>query len=107
MEIPMNRWATILLWENADLRTDRIVRETRHETLTIVFVPNAEAAAAVAGDLVDGGTKLIELCGGFGLEAGSIVARAVNGRAAVGTVSFGIESITQAAAYKAKFEIDP
>ena len=50
------------------------------------------------------GTELIELCGGFGLDAGGVISRAVAGRCAVGVVSFGIESITQAAAYKAKFE---
>jgi hypothetical protein len=106
METPMNRWATILLWDNANPQTDRIVRDTPHEVLTIVFVPDAAAAAVVATELVDDGAGLIELCGGFGLEAGAMVARALDGRAAVGTVSFGIESITQAAAYKTKFETD-
>ncbi|HEV7233809.1 MAG TPA: DUF6506 family protein [Sphingorhabdus sp.] len=102
----MNRWATIILWENADPQSDRINRETNHEALTIAFVPNIEAAASVAAEMVDQGVELVELCGGFGLEAGAIVARAVDGRAAVGAVSFGIDSITQAAAYKAKFEAE-
>jgi Family of unknown function (DUF6506) len=102
----MNRWATIILWENANPKIDRIVREASHEILTIAFVPDVEAAACVTEEFVNQGTKLIELCGGFGLEAGGIVAKAANGRAAIGTVSFGIESITQAAAYKAKFEAD-
>jgi hypothetical protein len=100
----MNVWATLILWEGADARTDRMVRETAHERLTIAFVPDVESAAGVAVELAEGGTELIELCGGFGLEAGAVVSRAVAGRAAVGAVTFGIESLTQAAAYKAKFE---
>lgn len=100
----MNIWATMLLWEDADPQADRIVRETPHERLTIVFVPSVEAAAEAAAELVDQGTELIELCGGFGLEAGAIVSKALAGRAAVGAVSFGVDSITQAAAYKAKFD---
>ncbi len=100
----MNIWATLLLWENADPQSDRIIRESQNERLTIVFVPTIEAAASVAADLVAQGTELIELCGGFGINAAAVVSEAVNGRAAVGTVSFGIESISQAAAYKAKFE---
>lgn len=100
----MNVWATIILWENADPKADRLVRETDRERLTIAFVPTVEAAAEVASELVAEGAELIELCGGFGLEAGAVVFRAVAGRAAVGAVAFGIDSISQAAAYKAKFE---
>ena len=99
----MNVWATLILWENADAAADRIVKETDHEKLTIAFVPSVDIAAQVAVELVDQGVELVELCGGFGLEAGAVVSRAVNGRAAVGAVSFGIESINQAAAYNAKF----
>lgn len=100
----MNIWATIILWDDADPKTDRIVRQNAHEKLTIAFVPSVDTAAVVANELVEQGAELIELCGGFGLDAGSVVSRSVAGRAAVGAVSFGIESITQAAAYKAKFE---
>ncbi|MEO9340927.1 DUF6506 family protein [Mesorhizobium sp. SB112] len=99
----MNIWATILLWENADPEADRIVRESAHERLTIVFAPSVETAVSVAAELAAQGTELIELCGGFNLEAGAKVFRAAGGKAAVGTVSFGIDSITQAAAYKEKF----
>lgn len=100
----MNIWATLLLWDDADTQSERIVRETLHERLTIVFVPTVAAAASVAAELAEQGTELIELCGGFGIEAGAVVSKAVDGRAAVGVVCFGIDSITQAAAYKAKFE---
>ena len=62
----MNTWASIMLWEGADPRADRLVRENAQERLTIVFVPSIEHAAAVAAELVDDGTELIELCGGFG-----------------------------------------
>lgn len=100
----MNIWATLLLWEGSDPARDRIVRETASEKLTIAFVPTVEAAAMVADELVEQGTELVELCGGFGLDGGAVVSKAIAGRAAVGTVAFGIESITQAARYKAKFE---
>jgi hypothetical protein len=100
----MNIWAHIILWDNADAAKDHIVKTNDREKLTIAFVPNVETACVVARELENEGTELIELCGGFGLSAGARVADAVKGRAAVGVVSFGIESITQAAAYKAKFE---
>lgn len=99
-----NVWASIILWSGDDPAESRIVRETEAEKLTIAFVSDIEEAAEVAVELVEDGAELIELCRGFGLEAGAIVSRAVDGRAAVGSVAFGIDSITQAAAYKAKFE---
>ncbi|WP_439579600.1 DUF6506 family protein [Elioraea sp.] len=100
----MNIWATIILWDEADPGTDRLVRETKHERLTIVFAPSFESAASVAAELAEQGTGLIELCGGFGINGSAAVLKAVDGRAAVGSVSFGIDSLTQAAAYKTKFE---
>lgn len=99
----MNTWASIILWEDADPKVDRIVRESPHERLTIVFAPSVEAAATVGAELAAQGTELIELCGGFDLEAGAKVFKAAGGQVAVGTVSFDIASITQAAAYKEKF----
>lgn len=100
----MNVWVSMILMEGADPRHDRIVRETAAERLTIIFVPTPEAAAQTADELAAEGIELIELCGGFGPELAAPVIRAVAGRAAVGVVMFGIESLTQAAAYKAKFE---
>lgn len=100
----MNIWATMILWDDADPRIDRSVRESPHERLTIVFVPDVETAASVAAELAQQGTELIELCGGFGINGSAAVVKAVEGRAAVGSVSFGIDSLTQAAAYKSKFE---
>lgn len=101
----MNIWATIILWDEADLSPKRIVRENAHERLTIAFVSNVDEASVVALELIDQGAELIELCGGFGLEAGAVVSHAVAGRAAIGTVTFGIESISQAAAYKTRFQM--
>lgn len=100
----MNVWAAIMLWDGANPRADRVVKENAQERLTIVFVSSVDQAAEVAVELVHEGVELIELCGGFGLDAGAIVSSAVAGRCAIGVVSFGIESITQAARYKAKFE---
>ena len=54
----MNVWATIILWENADPKADRLVRETDREKLTIAFVPTVEAAAEVASELVAEGAEL-------------------------------------------------
>ncbi len=100
----MNIWASMILMEGTDPARDRIVRESSAERLTIVFVPTPEAAAAAAIELIDEDVELIELCGGFGPELTAPVIRAVNGRAAIGVVMFGIESLAPAAAYKAKFE---
>lgn len=100
----MNTWAAMILWEGADPASDRIVRETKREKLTIAFVASVDDAVSVASELVEDGVELIELCGGFGMEGGAIVSRAIAGRAAVGGIAFGIESLSQAAAYKAKFE---
>lgn len=74
-----------------------------HRT-TLVPVPDESDAAGVAVELVDDGVQLIELCGGFTVQDAARVIEAVNGRAPVGHVTFGLESVTAAAAYKAQFD---
>ncbi|MFF8955585.1 DUF6506 family protein [Streptomyces sp. NPDC014894] len=66
----------------------------------LVTAPSPAAAARLAADLVDGGVDTIELCGATGLPWSAAVEAAVAGRARVGAVLFGFESLTQVARYK-------
>lgn len=100
----MNRWASMLLWQGDGPMPERIVRTGAGEEVTIVFVPDIGAAAGIAAELAADGVDLIELCGGFGMAGAARVTKAVGDRAAIGAVTFGIESLTEAAAYKARAE---
>ncbi|MGW0663546.1 DUF6506 family protein [Streptodolium elevatio] len=50
------------------------------------------------------GVQLIELCGAFGVADAARIVAIVAGRIPVGTVNFAIDSVPQAAAYKAQFD---
>lgn len=97
-------WAYLYEQPGADPVSDRFVIERAGQRTTLVPVPEETAAVAVAIELVDAGVQLIEVCGGFPITAAAQVIEAVGGRVPVGRVSFGAESITGAAAYKAQFE---
>lgn len=84
--------------------TDRIERERGGKRTTFVAVPDEDGASRVAVELVDGGVRAIELCGGMGPVPAAKVIEAVGDRVPVGLVNFGVESVTGAAAYKAKSE---
>lgn len=66
----------------------------------IAATQSAEAAAALAVDLVAKGVDTIELCGATGYTWVAEVKAAVRGRARVGTVLFGFESLLDVARYK-------
>ena len=83
---------------------DTIVQVNGGSRTTIVGAPDESAAARIALDLIGDGVELIELCGGFGPLAGATVIEAVNGRVPVGSVLFGMESLTTVADYKARAE---
>jgi hypothetical protein len=74
---------------------------------TLLPVPDESAAAKVALELIDEGVQLIELCGGFGLLEAARVVEAVVGRVSVGHITFALESVAGATAYKAGFEEQP
>lgn len=97
-------WAYIYEQPGADPVVDRFVIDRDGQRTTLVPVPDASEAAQVAVELVRGGAELIELCGGLPISVAAEVVEAVGGRVPVGRVTFGIESITGAAAYKARFE---
>ncbi len=88
----------------ADPAVDRIVRERGGTRTTFVAVPDESAADQVAVELVDDGVQLIELCGGMGPIPAAKVIEAVGDRVPVGLVNFGVESVTGAAAFKARSE---
>ena len=97
-------WAYIYGQPESDPLADRIVIDRAGQRTILVPVPDEFAAAGVAVELVDEGVQLIELCGGFTAPDAARVIEAVDGRAAVGHVTFGVESVTAAAAYNAQFE---
>ncbi|MFI6289850.1 DUF6506 family protein [Streptomyces sp. NPDC051018] len=66
----------------------------------IAMVTSPAAAAALAGELVEQGVDTIELCGATGFTWVPEVEAAVKGRARVGTVVFGFESLLDVARYK-------
>lgn len=92
--------AIIVLLDGADPDVDRVTRSTARGQLTFVGVGDPDQAPGVASDLVGDGVERLELCGGLGpAEAGKVV-RAVRGRASVGAVSFGVESVDAAARFR-------
>lgn len=56
--------------------------------LEVIGVKTYGEAVKAAVELADNGVQTIELCGGFGNEGISMVAKAVRGKASVGAVKF-------------------
>jgi hypothetical protein len=90
-------------FHEADPATDRFTRITATGDLTIVLVGDLPAIPAVAAELADAGVALIELCGGMPLALRAKVTEAVGRKTKVGSVTFGIESITKAAEFNQAF----
>ena len=80
--------AFIFLAPEADAAKHRATVHTSQVDLTVVGVANYAEAERVAKSLVGEGIAAIELCGGFGVVGTARVARAVEGKAAVGVVRF-------------------
>ena len=99
-----SNWAYIYGQPGADPVADRFVIERDGQRTTLVPVPDESAAPQVAVQLVNDGAELIELCGGFPITVAARIVEAVGGRVPIGRVTFGVESVTGAAAYKARFE---
>ncbi|MEU6999980.1 DUF6506 family protein [Nonomuraea sp. NPDC046570] len=83
---------------------DRVVQVNGDHRMTIVGVPDNVAAARAALELIGDGARSVELCGGFGPAAAARVIEAIDGRVPVGTVMFGMESLTSVARYKLRAE---
>jgi hypothetical protein len=97
----------ILIEDGANSARDRIVRDNGRVRKTIVFVSEPAQGPGVAVELVDRGVELIELDGGFGSLWAARIFEAIGGRAAVGFVSFGIESMEAVASFKQRYESQP
>ncbi|MDQ3790864.1 MAG: DUF6506 family protein [Actinomycetota bacterium] len=69
---------------------------------TMVGVPSADAAAAVAAELVSEGAERVEVCGGMSGADAAVVRAAVH--VPVSRILFGFESLPAVAAYRARFE---
>lgn len=80
--------AFIFLAPQADAAEHRATVRTPQVDLTVVGVADYAEAERVAKSLVDEGMGAIELCGGFGVVGAARIARAVEGKAAVGVVRF-------------------
>lgn len=96
----------VMIYElpGADPATTRHTYRHANGAVTVVAVPDADAAADVAEELVDTGADRVELCGGMGPLAAKPVIDAVGDRVPVSTVLFGFESLPSVAAYRARFE---
>jgi hypothetical protein len=79
--------AFIVLSPGAEPAEHRTVLETPAFDLTVVAVPNYDAAVKAAQDLHRAGIETIELCGGFGHDGAAKIAGSVPG-AQVGVVRF-------------------
>lgn len=95
---PPKKLAAIFEAPGADPAVDRWT----NGSVTMVAVPSAEAAPAVAAGLAADGADRIEVCGGMGAIPAAAVQAAVD--VPVSTVLFGFESLPTVAAYRARFE---
>ncbi|MFA9431223.1 DUF6506 family protein [Egicoccus sp. AB-alg2] len=95
----MIQWAYVYEHPDTDPVADRHVVERAGLRTLLVPVPDAAMAVQVAGQLVDEGVRLIELCGGFPLPDAARVAAAVGDRVPVGHVTFAVDAIPGAAAF--------
>src|SRR5512135_3309615 len=80
--------AFVFLAPGANPETDRAQVVTPGVELTVVGVLDYAQAEVVSRRLIEEGVAAIELCGGFGHEGAARIARAVEGKAAVGVVRF-------------------
>ena len=79
--------AFIVLADQSDPAVHRTVLRTPTYDLTVVAVPDYQAAVQVAKELFAEGIQTIELCGGFGNLGTAEVARVIPG-AHLGVVRF-------------------
>lgn len=80
--------AFIFVASEVDCHVHRTVLDTPVVNLTVVGVKNYLEGVKVAKELADTGVKALELCAGFGNEGTAMVAKAVRGKASVGSVKF-------------------
>lgn len=81
-------WMFIFATEGCSPDEHRMRMQTPEGEMTVVGVPDHEAACRVAKAAVDDGVQFIELCGDFGSEGCTKVLEAVEHRVPVGYVSY-------------------
>ncbi|WP_048647067.1 DUF6506 family protein [Nitratireductor soli] len=87
----------------ADPATDRFTYEMANGSVTVVLVDDPSKVPAIAKQMAETGTELVELCGGMPLAVRAKVKAAVPSETRVASVSFGIESIVKAAEFNRAF----
>lgn len=92
-------WAYLYLHPETDPEVDRTVLDRGGIRTTLVAVPSADRAPEVAAALAAEGAALIELCGGFTLEAAAAVRSALPETVALGHVTLSVDSVRAAAAF--------
>lgn len=80
--------AFIFVAPQTDKELHKAVIETPALILHVIGVKNYEEGVLVATEMAEQGVKAIELCAGFGNEGTAMVAKAVKGKASVGSVKF-------------------
>ncbi|MFE1169216.1 DUF6506 family protein [Nocardiopsis sp. NPDC058789] len=90
-------WAYLYEHPGTDPEADRTELDREGQRSILVPVPDQASAPAVAATLAARGAGLIELCGGFSLEAAARVRANVPDHVAVGHVVFSAESLRSAA----------
>ncbi|MFD2792816.1 DUF6506 family protein [Promicromonospora vindobonensis] len=95
----MAHWAFVYEHPGSDPVRDRHRLGGGGQDTELIPVPTASDAAEIAADLVREGVSLIELCGGFDTATVAAVVAAVDGRAAVGHVTYSVESLAAGARY--------
>lgn len=80
--------AFIFIAKEVDFEKHNAEIDTPELQLYVVGVKNYDEAEIVAKELVEHGVGAIELCAGFGNEGTARISKAVEGKAAVGSVKF-------------------
>ena len=84
----MKTWAFIYIFEGCNPKKDRAVIQSSKIKTFIVGTDSIDSGCEVAKELVKEGCRLIELCGGFGVDGTKKVIDAVGGSIPVGYVDF-------------------
>lgn len=90
-------WAYLYEHPDTDPVRDRTEIDRAGQRTILVPVTDQDAAPAIATALAAEGVRLIELCGGFTLEAAARVRANLPDHVAVGHVVFSAESLRAAA----------
>ncbi|GII79487.1 hypothetical protein Sru01_44690 [Sphaerisporangium rufum] len=101
--MPENR---VIVYEEADAdqRIDVMAVQTARGRTRVRAVAEAAQMVGLVASLVAEGVDQVELCGGFGAVWHAEARRATGGKAAVGAIYYGFESLTSVASYKERFE---